>query len=662
MIDKIPVRKSTAALVGLLALFIPCAVFRLDGLLFLEPDSPDYVIMSKSLVDSGVYRAPYDPRGILFSWRPPGLSLALIPASLTGGIDVRHCELMVLIQTLAMLLVAYRLTRETEQPTAGLVVVALLATNPNTLLWGTEVVTEPLYALLTLLILSLLGAREKLTWAHALVAYALLAALPSIRTAGLALCGSAVLWLSLRRRTRLAGLAMLSSVVPYVAWVVSRRSREHESYFDLVTGILGHEGPSAISGRMMSSAVANLGYLLRNLVPGGLPGVPSTSHVSRFPSTLPYNLHYGALPLACGLLALCCLGLWARRRESGGLALLYVIAYIAGVSIWPSRGERFWWPLLVVLLVFLPTGWRSFSDRLYFRSARLARAAAATSPVLIGAILTWQAIVSVGMAASSYEWRRAAAPAEGAAFPGYFADWDRAGDWLANNSRPFDRVLTARTGLYLSSHRFQQSILLGPADIGDKVRALPARYIALQQGPFSSQISTYMETGDWVYEFKPVYCERGVSIFEVEPNRSGTITGTLPDRRQVIGLATEQFRRAPWRFDLLAARADLLEMTGRLDEALQERLALAKAGRADLGVYLSLTWAAVRSGRYEEAVGYAIRAGSQPESEFSQQLSAVWQLADEVASGIYSSDAQIANECSYSLWLATQRRLDPKQA
>jgi hypothetical protein len=78
------------------ASFAVIAIPRLDSFLLLEPDSSDYVIMAHSLARSGEYRAPYDPSGVTYIWRPPGLSVLLLPAALARPGSIAACKVIVL--------------------------------------------------------------------------------------------------------------------------------------------------------------------------------------------------------------------------------------------------------------------------------------------------------------------------------------------------------------------------------------------------------------------------------------------------------------------------------------------------------------------------------------------------------------------------------------
>jgi hypothetical protein len=200
--------------------------------------------------------------------------------------------------------------------------------------------------------------------------------------------------------------------------------------------------------------------LLRVIVPGGFPGVPFHSMVTQYPSTLPLGAQPLAIVLGCSLLTLCALGLWARAREEGGLTAVYIAIYILGLSFWPSRSERFLWPILPPLLIFLPTGFGVLMLRLSRRAGQAARAAAHAALVVMALVIGWQLMVSLGIAATSPARHNSPDAACDSALPAYFADYEAAGRWLSVHSLPFERVLTARSSLFLSSGRFQQSTLL----------------------------------------------------------------------------------------------------------------------------------------------------------------------------------------------------------
>ena len=298
------------------------------------------------------------------------------------------------------------------------------------------------------------------------------------------------------------------AAAPYAAWLALRPSGAQQTYLSILLGELRVATVAEIAARAATSSLVNLNHLLGVLVPGGVWGVPSYSLTTRFPSTLPSGSQEIAIGVGCILLMLGGLGLLLRRREAGGLTSLYLMIYLLVLSLWPSRDERFLWPLLAPLLIFVPTGYRSAMRRLQSHSVLIASLAYRGSFVIVSALLLWQVFVCAGMALTSLMWHRNADAPENASLSAYYADWDQAGGWLRKHSLPFDRVITSRTSLFITSRRFQQSMLFGPADINGKIHDLRRSYLAIPNGPFGSQVTSLERLGDWMYQLVPVYRRR----------------------------------------------------------------------------------------------------------------------------------------------------------
>ena len=650
------------AFMAILTCFVLAASTRIDQFQLLEPDSSDYVIMARSLAATGEYRAYYDPSGHPFSWRPSGLSMALIPAALAFPYSVAACKAIVLLTSLLGLTLLYVMVMEGKGPRAALFVTALLACNPYTLLWSTEVVSEPLYVLGSLVVLHLLGDAGRSSHVRVVVAGLVLGLLPLVRTIGLSLTLAAVLWLLLRGRMRSLALLSPLAVIPYAAWSAIQASRHQDTYLSFALDGLSHSTIGEAMAQVVGTSLLNIRHLLMCVTPGGLAGIPMYSHTTRFLSVLPAGFTTLSTALGCCFLTLCAVGLWSRRSEAGGLALLYVAVYAGCLGLWPSRNERFLWPLLPPLLVFLPAGCRVARVRLGVRGPRLARPGSILLASMAAALIAWQTVVLLGMAATDLACRANPDAPERIALPGHYADWREAGRWLRDHTLPFERVLTGHTDLFCTSRRFQGSLLFGPQDVDDKIQVLPARYIAVSDGQFGSSLKPRLEYGDWVYEFRRVYQRRGVTILEVLPNRTGTISRTPIDRDDSLSRITAQIREEPWRFDLHSARAAMLLASGRAERACRDWLNLVSSGRAYGETYLALALESLRARRFDQAIRYIKAAAAQPDSDPSESTRTVWQLAQAGVKGEHQADNDFAVLVDYARWLARERRLDDAAA
>lgn len=645
------------------AVFTVAAVARLNPACLLEPDSSDYLLMARTIAVAGEYRAPYDPSGLPFSWRPPGLSVILAPVALLWPGDVVACKVCVLAFGLISLRLLFGLARDTEDPRPALIVTMLVASNPLTLFWSTEVLSEPVYLAGTLAILAILGGRSRARPTHLAFAGLLLGVLPLVRTVGLSLTMAAAVWLLLVGPRRSLLLVLPLACAPYLIWRTLLSPGGQPSYVSFLSADLSQSAYQDLSGRLVSGTLLNLGQLLRVLTPGGLSGIPVFSYASRYPATWPIGAEALAMLIGCSLLVLCGIGMWHRRWELGGLSFIYIAIYISCLAFWPSRHDRLMWPLLPPLFAHLPAGFRAVVRHLEGRSAALGRAVRGSWLLIAGLMIGWQTFVSAGVVATNLDRVLRPGAREDELLPPYYADWRAAGRWLNENSLPFERVVTGHADLFCTSGRFQQPILFGSDSLEGKLRALPARYLALPVGIAGSFLPPSCQRGDWLHEFRVVYQRGGVAILEIRPNRRGTIARASIDREAAILAVTSGLRREPWRFDLRAARAMLLDAAGRSEESFEEYRRLAKDGRADCPTLVRLSLNALEAGRFAESSRLVKAAAAQPESEVQlQQIQALRQLSAAGLDGAYAGEVALPNRIAQAWSLARQYRLDEASA
>ena len=106
----------------------------------------------------------------------------------------------------------------------------------------------------------------------------------------------------------------------------------------------------------MVEVISYLAHLRNVLLPGLLPGSPTYGLVTLTGVEVPDVPR--ALPALAGvgILVLSAMGMIARRRDVGGLTLLFVGGYLVALTLWPWKHERFVWPLSPLVWVFVPAG------------------------------------------------------------------------------------------------------------------------------------------------------------------------------------------------------------------------------------------------------------------------------------------------------------------
>jgi len=451
---------------------------RLGQAYLLEPDSPDYVLMARMLVTRWEYRAPYNPTGVAFTWRPPGLGLLLAPAAVLGPYDIVAAKSLMLAWGIAFVGVFYFLIRGCGQSSYVIGAWALVAFSPYTLLWSTEVLSEVPFAALVLAIVGLVGSASSSDrrWVGAAL---LLGLLPLLRTVGLTIWLACAAWVVLSRRPSmpLRLLLLAASLIPEGIWSLRNQGSAEESYLSFLWRYVGDTSLRETFHQIVGSALLNYKILVGLFVPGGTSDRPVYDFTTIGPTVLPIGFWPLASLFASAVLATCCLGLWVRREQGGKLAGLMLLFYLLSLALWPSHHERFLWPVVPLLMTFFPAGLDRAIDSLKRRSVLFARRVHQSALALVAGLLCWQFLISAGMVWTN--WKHHSDP-DGAVpnrYPGYFADWNAAGKWLRAHSHPYDRVITARVELACTSGRFQRWVLADPTDLPTKVRSFTARYV-----------------------------------------------------------------------------------------------------------------------------------------------------------------------------------------
>ncbi|MGC8638438.1 MAG: hypothetical protein ACP5XB_01010 [Isosphaeraceae bacterium] len=608
-------------ILGLL-LFIALGLARLGWSCLLEPDSPDYVLMARTLVARGEYRAPYDPAGVPHVWRPPGLSMLLAPAALIWPYNVVAAKSVVLAWGVALLGAFYLVSRKCGPNSYVLLACALVASSPYTLLWSTEVLSEVPFVALTLAVIALVGHSGASTgrW---IAAALLLAFIPLVRTIGLTIWLGCVAW-AIFQRGRQAYLrvsALAASLVPFGVWTLRNAGSGEESYLPFLWHSLRYTDLGVTLHQGAGAGLLNYKILVGLLLPGAAPSRPAYDMTTVCPSCLPVQIWPFAAVLASALLAAAGLGLWRRRREGGALAASVLLFYMLPLVPWFCHSERLLWPAVPIVLAFLPARLDRAVSHLKQRSFATGRQAHAAALTLGALVVCWQLAVSAGMAWTNLEHLRAPDAPVPCGIPGYFADWRAAGKWLRVHSQPNDRAITARIDLAYSAQRFMRWMVVGPAEMPAKVRSFAARYVVLHDDFDRALLPQWMLVGHPAYSPRLVYARRGIAIFEILPNRTGIVTPLAQSLEGEITACEAALLRAPWRVDLRFGHAALLEQAGNLPEAMEDLRILRRCGRADILTLDKLAYLSLQTDHPADSLRFVNEASIQPESEnFADEL------------------------------------------
>ena len=618
-----------ASLLGLIAAFIAMGILRLNDCDLFNPDSPRYVIYSQAIVNLGEYRATDLPGSPLYSWRPPGLSLLLTPILAIRPYDVVAAKGVVLLCGALLLWVVFQFASIYSGHWPAMLVTGVVASNPTFLVLSTEVLSEIPFTLGVLIILLVLGrsasqqtegANDPPRWRGFMalgLVIAVLAFVPWLRTAGVALVAAVGLW-SIVSRSRLRWLSAVIVAMAGLGMLAWRNKQAAgENYVGSMFTRIREQGPAST----VISALETVRHYLGTAPGLMLPGMTSqrTSYAAMTLDALPtLGVPFAVqAALTAVLVYLAILGMWNRRARGGSLALLFVSIYCACLAVWPWRHERFLWPLIPVMMAYVPAGFFSISSR----SVALGKRLVSCGAMILLALCCWQATIGGHLVSVNRELVGDRIAFHSTRFPGfYFSNWRRAGRWLNANSPLSSRVLTWHAAVAGRSHRFQKRVqfeTLSPEKLRQQIERFGARYLVVPDGQFGDGFGWQQLQADPGLKLNVVYREQDVAVLEVVPNRTGEVSKTAyPDwlERQ-LRLVSDARRRLPHRTDLTMRHATLLRESGNDEQAIPILRELFDEGAITARVCAELGWLYFDAGDYADAARFLEMAKGLPNAE-----------------------------------------------
>jgi Tfp pilus assembly protein PilF len=487
---------------------------------------------------------------------------------------------------------------------------------------STEILSEVPYALGILLVMHGLESwdRSQKTsrWLPYLVAALALSFTPIVRTVGVAMVVATGLW-SLSKSRRWKFLPAVVAAAFGLGWLAWRnRVAGGSNYAGSLLQSLQEHGLAYVVAESFQTLAFYAAAYPGVLLPGLISEQPF--YAQMVVGSLPSLHDFGPIAASVSLLisGVAVIGLWHRRSGVGYIGLVYLVLYVACLAIWPWRHERFLWPLIPMIWAYFPVGCAAIG-RLLPGQLR-----AFTQPVLVMSLLAlcvWQSLGDAALISTNQRLladRDAFHKAEAPGF--YFSDWRRAGEWIRENTAPHARVLSWQAAIGETAHRYQRRVQfesLSPDKVRQQISSFPARYLAITTAQFGLGFGWSQVFADPSYQLSVVYQDRDVTIFEVGPNRSGTVSRTgyaewIESQRLALD---EVLARHPDRLDLLARKADLLQEQGHPDQALLIFEDLFHRGMVTVRICSSLGWLCFAEQKYELAAKYLELASGLPNAE-----------------------------------------------
>jgi tetratricopeptide (TPR) repeat protein len=511
----------------------------------------------------------------------------------------------------------------------ALIATGVVATNPSFYVMSTEVLTEIPYTLGVLVVLLILSrstqpetpnGHEEPKWVPRLMMVLAIAALgftPWLRTAGISLVVAVGIW-SFTSRSRfqwIPGFAVASVAFGILAW--RNKQAGGENYIASILTRLREQGPGAV----FLSGIETIWHYLCSAPGLLLPGITS-DRPWYSPLTLDGSSTLGipfvfAACIATVLITFGLLGMCNRRSHGGSLALIYIVIYCACLIVWPWRHERFLWPLIPVLMSYVPTGIIVLASCI----PCLKPAISFFGTISLVALFGWQSLACQQIAEINREFTSNRDAFHATRNPGfYFSNWRRAGEWLNAHTPPSTRVLTWHAAVAGTSHRFQKRVqfeTLSPEKVRQQIESFSARYLVVPAAHFGDGFGWQQVAADPAIRLSVVYCEQDVAILEVVPNRTGEVSKDEYPKwlEEQLFLAEDACKRNPQRIDLAIRRATLLREAGDTKEAIRILTDLLSRGAKTVRICSELGWLFFDNEEYAEAARFLDMARTLPNAE-----------------------------------------------
>lgn len=626
------IRSQKLMIVIAIAFTVLCSA-RLSELLMYNPDSADYVIMARGLINDFEYRQVYSPGEPYFTLRPPGMSLLLIPAALIAPYDVIMAKITVLVTAVFMLFLFYGLMCRLENTISDseieqrerihwpqLLLTLVIATNPYILLYSTLMMTEVPFIAGTLAVLYLIARdSETISKKHLFLMTCLLMFLPLLRTIGISLVLAIGLWSITSRKRWPYLISVFCSMAVTGAWMLRNSAHQSVSYSSVLMDEFKKVGVVGMIVSMINRVLTHFEGLCQKFFPG-MPGeLPEYERlVLNDNYVLPGSqLIYMLVSLI--IISVAVYGMLKKWNRGGAVSFYYLLLTFFILSVWPWLQLRFTLPLIPVLLAYLPSGVNALgatAKPLAVRGKQVLAGGLILGSVALGItqVRTDLRLVEANQKMSSmgesfYETE----------FPGHnFCNFVAAGKWIQKHSDPSARVLTRRTDTAISSHRFQQLTYLeklNAEQLHQMIQSFSAKYLVCYDRNYVGAFKWYLLDSDPIYRLTPVYTEKGVMVIEVQPNYEGTVRHQYWREEESTEIARRAYEKNPDQFSCQIGYLAQLQAEQKYQEAIELIQELQQKQINDVRIVCLLGWAYAGMKQYETALDEFRKASLMPNSK-----------------------------------------------
>ncbi len=604
----------------LLVIFSGMILARWNQLYFYTPDSGRYVTMATSLVNGTGYREIDTPGEPLYSHRPPGMSVLLAPAALIAPYNVLLAKATVWLSSLALLAMLYLyiislLKPETDQSTTvktstywtALIITGLIAVNPYTLFFSTLVMSEIPFMACSLAILYVVALRPEHPGRGQLIIFTILIIfLPFLRTIGILMILSAGIWAVFRKARWPWLIGVSGSILASGLWMVRNASIGKSGYTSIALGELQSQGIAGTLIRMIQRITSHYDHLSQQL----LPNMPESQ--PRYSALILDNISYLPGPgrlylfLAAMLILISIYGMLNCRRQGGMIALGYLVLSLAALSLWPWMQPRFTFPLIPIILAYLPAGYIAFANHFQFSRPLLRMALVGACSVVVLYFVSIQIKTDYQLIHANLKMLSDPRHFYSHQMPGSsFSHWTAAGQWINQNSEAHSRIIARQSATATTAQRYQKLAffdVISAEKLHQIIQQFHANYLVTLNKNHGLIFSWYLLDEDLVYHLNPVYDEQGVMVIKIEPNRSGTIREKYYSADESLILARKAYEKFPHRSYLQSGLAGELFNSGHYEEEIEFIRKLQQNNIRDVNLSFLLGWSYIKTKQYEKAI------------------------------------------------------------
>ncbi|MCA9020634.1 MAG: hypothetical protein KDA74_10855, partial [Planctomycetaceae bacterium] len=496
-------------------------------------------------------------------------------------------------------------------------ITGFLALNPYTLFFSTLVMSEIPFMACSLAILYLLALRpEHPEKGQLLLFTGLLTFLPFLRTIGIALVLATGIWAVFRKARWPWLIGVFCSILASGLWMLRNSSTGKTGYVSIALKEMRSNGIVGTLIGMFERITLHIEHFAQQLFPN-MPGSEP-----RYSAMILDNISFLPGPgwvylsLTAVAVLISIYGMLSCRKQGGIVALGYLVLSMAVLSLWPWMQPRFTFPLLPVMLAYLPAGYLAFAKHFQFSRPFIRVVFVGTlsaCALYIGSIqikTDYQLIhANLQMLTNPSQFYSQQNPGSA------FSNWIAAGRWINQNSEEHSRVLSRQSATATTAQRYQKLAyfdVITAEKLHKTIQEFHANFLVTFNKNHGLVFPWYLMDEDLVYRLNPVFDEQGIMVIKIEPNRSGTIREKYYSADESLKFARNAYEKFPHRFYLQSGLAAELYNSGHYEEVINFVHKLRQEGIREINLSFLLGWSYIKTKQYQKAILEFEEASSLP--------------------------------------------------